>query len=63
MKNYSLSQKAFISTLITLLSVITYSTFKELPVDYEGMSFFIGAVGTIYWGRSKTKSDNETKGD
>lgn len=58
---YSLSQKAFIATLITLLGTIIAQVYKGVPVNYEGMAMFLGAVGAVYWGRSKTKADNDNK--
>lgn len=45
-----------------MLGVITYLTYKDLPPDYDGMAMFLGAVGAVYWGRSKTKSDEDNRG-
>jgi len=56
--SYTLSQKAFAGTVVTLLVSILYLTYKELPVDYNGMAVFLSAAGAVYWGRSKTKADN-----
>ncbi len=55
------AKTAFISCLSTFLIVILHHEFNGMgkSLDYQGMAVFLGVAGTVYFGRSHTKSGQE----
>lgn len=47
----------FTLTVATCLGKILVSSYNGVSIDYQGMAVLIGAVGAIYYGRSKTKAE------
>lgn len=41
-----------------LISGMTYGDWTGGAVDYTGLGVVIGAAGGVYWGRNKTKAEN-----
>lgn len=53
---FCLAKTGYTVAFSVFLSIITYKEFNGLEVNYGGMSAYLIAIGSVYFGRSHTKA-------